>query len=285
MCLSWSLRQTLGLIVGRRNACGEVHRGKVHASVEGFKLAAAVVAVLLLLSTHCFWVVVPAGHRGVVLQFGAVKGVMGEGLHFLLPVVQKVELVDVRVQKTETEAAAVSRDLQTVRSLIAVNYHIDLPAVGDLYQRVGMRYAATIIAPAVQECVKAVTAQYTAEQFVTERLQPYGIVVDGFNVVNFDFSEEFNKAIEAKQAAEQLALKAQRDLERVKIEAEQKLTQPRAEAEALRIQKQEVTPELLRLREIEAMLKAIEKWDGKLPQVTGGTVPFLQVVSGQGSGR
>jgi hypothetical protein len=70
----------------------------------------------------------------------------------------------------------------------------------------------------------------------------------------------------------------------VKIEAEQKLTQARAEAEALRIQKQEVTPELLRLREIEAMLKAIEKWDGKLPQVTGGAVPFLQI-SGQGAGR
>jgi regulator of protease activity HflC (stomatin/prohibitin superfamily) len=252
-----------------------------------------------VLSTFRFWVVVPAGHRGVVLQFGAVKGVMGEGLHLLLPVVQRIELVDVRVQKTETEAAAASRDLQTVRSLIAVNYHVEPAAVGDLYRRVGMRYAATVIAPAVQECVKAVTAQYTAEQLITERqqvsarmreqlqakLEPYGIVVDGFNVVNFDFSEEFNRAIEAKQAAEQLALKAQRDLERVKIEAEQKLTQARAEAEALRIQKQEVTPELLRLREIEAMLKAIEKWDGKLPQVTGGAVPFLQVVSGQGAGR
>ncbi|MEW5932606.1 MAG: prohibitin family protein [Bacillota bacterium] len=231
----------------------------------------------------------PGGAPGRCPAVRGGKGGHGRGAALLLPLVQKVELVDVRVQKTETEAAAASRDLQTVRSLIAVNYHVDPAAVGDLYRRVGMRYAATVIVPAVQECVKAVTAQYTAEQLITERqqvsarvreqlqakLEPYGIVVDGFNVVNFDFSEEFNRAIEAKQAAEQLALKAQRDLDRVKIEAEQKLTQARAEAEALRIQKQEVTPELLRLREIEAMLKAIEKWDGKLPQVTGGAVPFL----------
>ncbi|MEW6047239.1 MAG: prohibitin family protein [Bacillota bacterium] len=262
------------------------------------KVAVGIAAVVFLFLVFRFWVVVPAGHRGVVLQFGAVKGAIGEGLHFVLPVVRQVELVDVRVQKTETEAQAASRDLQTVRSLIAVNYHVDASAVDDLYRRVGMHYAATIIAPAVQECVKAVTAQYTAEELITERQQvsarmaeqlgaklaPYGIVVDGFNVVNFDFSEEFNRAIEAKQAAEQLALKAQRDLERVKIEAEQKLTQARAEAEALKIQKQEVTPELLRLREIEATLKAIEKWDGRLPQVTGGAVPFLSVLGGGAAG-
>jgi len=282
-----------------RDARGETYGRGVRAAAESAEAVAALVAALLVLSTFRFWVVVPAGHRDVVLQFGAVKGVMGEGLHLLLPVVQRIELGDVRVQKTETEAAAASRDLQTVRSLIAVNYHVDPVAVGDLYRRVGMRYAATVVAPAVQECVKAVTAQYTAEQLITERqqvsarmqeqlqakLEPYGIVVDGFNVVNFDFSEEFNRAIEAKQAAEQLALKAQWNLERVKIEAEQKLTQARVEAEALRIQKQEVTPELLRLREIEAMLKATEKWDGKLPQVMDGAVPFLQVVSGQGAGR
>lgn len=277
-------------------------KARVRKVAAGFgpagKLVAGILVLMLLVFVFRLWVVVPAGHRGVVLQFGAVKGAMGEGLHFLLPVVQRVELVDVRVQKTETEAAAASRDLQNVRSLIAVNFHVDPAGVAELYQKVGMRYAATIIAPAVQECVKAVTAQYTAEELITERqqvsarmgeqlgakLRSYGIVVDGFNVVNFDFSEEFNRAIEAKQAAEQLALKAQRDLERVKIEAEQKLTQARAEAEALKIQKQEVTPELLRLREIEATLKAIEKWDGKLPQVTGGAVPFLQVVSGRGQG-
>lgn len=252
------------------------------------------VIVILFLTVFSFWAVVPAGHRGVLLQFGAVAGVLDEGIHARLPVVQKVNLFDVRVQKEETEAAAASRDLQTVTSRIAVNYHVKPEAVGELYQKVGKGYAATIVAPAVQEAVKSVTAGYTAEELITKRqdvsseikdvlaakLVPYGIVVDGFNVINFDFSQEFNKAIEAKQTAEQLALKAQRDLERIKIEAEQKVTQAKAEAEALRIQKQEVTPELLRLREIEAQMKAIEKWDGRLPSVTGGAVPFVQVPAG-----
>lgn len=256
--------------------------------------AVAAVLVLLLLFPLRFWVVVPAGYRGVLLQFGAVKGVLGEGIHLRVPLVQRVDLFDVRIQKTETDAAAASRDLQVVTSKIAVNYHADPEAVGRLYQTVGKGYANTIIAPAVQETVKAVTARYTAEELITkrqevsaeardllaERLRPYGIVVDGYNIVNFDFSQEFNKAIEAKQTAEQLALKAKRDLERVKIEAEQKVTQAKAEAEALRIQREQVTPELLRLREIEVQRMAVEKWDGKLPSVTGGALPFIQVPSG-----
>lgn len=219
---------------------------------------------------------------------------LGEGIHLRLPLMQKVDLFDVRIQKAETEAAAASRDLQTVTSRIAVNYHVEPDAVGRLYQTVGKGYAATIIAPAVQETVKAVTARYTAEELIgrrqdistevrtllASRLQPYGITVDGYNIVNFDFSREFNAAIEAKQTAEQMALKAKRDLERIKIEAEQKVTQAKAEAEALRIQRQQVTPELLRLREIEVQHMAVEKWDGKMPQVAGGALPFVQVPAG-----
>jgi regulator of protease activity HflC (stomatin/prohibitin superfamily) len=154
-----------------------------------------------------------------------------------------------------------------------------------------MQYKERIIDPAVQECVKAVTARFTAAELITQRekvrveiqemlkqrLQTYGIVVDDFSIVNFKFSDQFTQAIEAKQTAEQLALKAQRDLERVKVEAEQKITQAKAEAEALRLQKQNVTPELIKLRQIEATMKAIEKWDGHLPQITTGAVPFIDV--------
>jgi len=260
-----------------------------------FKLVVSLVALLLLLIVFRFWTIVPAGHRGVLLQFGAVRGVLGEGFHLRVPIVQKVDLVDVRIQKSETEAAAASRDLQTVNSKIAVNYHVDPAYVGSLYQTVGKNYGSTIIAPAVQETVKAITAKYTAEELIAKRqdvsaevkallasrLQPYGIAVDSYNIVNFDFSQEFNRAIEAKQTAEQLALKAKRDLERVKIEAEQKVAQAKAEAEALRIQREQVTPELLRLREIEVQRMAVEKWDGKMPQVAGGALPFVQVPAGK----
>ncbi|RPF49603.1 SPFH domain-containing protein [Thermodesulfitimonas autotrophica] len=259
--------------------------------VGQFKIVAGLVGLLLLLTVFRFWAIVPAGHVGVLLQFGAVKGSLGEGFHLRAPLVQKVALVDVRVQKAEADAAAASRDLQTVTSRIAVNYHVRPDAAARLYERVGMSYPETVIAPAVQESVKAVTAKYTAEELITrrrevssevqvllaDRLAPYGIRVDGFNIVNFDFSAKFNEAVEEKLAAEQRALKARRDLERIKIEAEQKVTQAKAEAEALRIQRQQVTPELLRLREIEVQKMAVEKWDGRLPQVTGGAMPFVDL--------
>jgi regulator of protease activity HflC (stomatin/prohibitin superfamily) len=108
-------------------------------------------------------------------------------------------------------------------------------------------------------------------------LAPFGITVIELSITDFQFSPEFNKAIESKQTAEQLALKAKRDLDRIKVEAQQKIATAQAEAEALRIQRQVISAELIRLRQIEAQMKAIEKWDGKLPNVTGGTVPFIQV--------
>jgi len=139
--------------------------------------------------------------------------------------------------------------------------------------------------------VKAITARYNAVELITQRekvrdeikgllksrLLNYNIVVDDFSIVNFKFSKQFEQAIEAKQTAEQFALKAQRDLERIKIEADQKMASAKAEAESLRLQKENVTPQLLKLRQIEASIKAIEKWDGKLPSVTGGAMPFIQV--------
>lgn len=261
--------------------------------------AAAVVVLLIVLGQP--WAIVPPGHRGVLVRLGAVQQtVLPEGFHFRVPVLQRVVLMDVRVQKAETKAEAASKDLQTVASTVAVNYHVDPGAVAALYQGVGPEYKDRIIDPAVQEVVKAVTAQYTAEELIsrrsevsarmremlTQRLRPYHLAVDDFSVTNFSFSEEFNRAIEAKQTAEQLALKAQRDLERVKVEAQQRIEQARAEAEALRLQREALTPELLRLREIEAQMRAIEKWDGKLPQYTGGPVPLIPLeAAGGGQNR
>ncbi len=251
--------------------------------------AVGIIIVLLGILVAGSFYSVKAGTRGVVLQFGAIKSVWSEGLHFKIPGIQTVIPMDIRVKKVEAGAVAASKDMQDVFTEIAVNYHIDPEAVAQLYTTIGTAYETTLISPAIQECVKASSATYTAEQLVTERIKvstdmkerlqskvsSYGIVVDAFNVLNFEFSEVFSQAIEQKQAAEQMALKARQDLERIKTEAEQKIVQAQAEAEALRIQKQEVTPEILKLREIEATLKAIERWDGKLPTYSGGAVPFI----------
>ena len=256
--------------------------------VFGGGLTSLVVVVVLAILLFNSFAVVGAGERGVVFsKFGGVQEqVLGEGLRFKIPFIQTVVRTDVRIQKSETDATASSKDLQTVHSRIALNYHISPGEASLVYQQVGALYEERLIDPSVQEAVKAATAQFTAEELITrraevstlikdmlaERLVPRNIVVDEFNIVDFNFSNVFNQAIEAKQTAEQEALKAQRDLERIKIEAEQKITEAQAEAESQRLQRETVTDTILRLR-------AIEKWDGVLPQVTSGAVPFVDLKS------
>jgi regulator of protease activity HflC (stomatin/prohibitin superfamily) len=237
------------------------------------------------------WVQVGAGQRGVVLDFGAVqKEVMPEGLHLLIPVMQKVAIMDVRMQKVEMDAAAASSDLQDISTRVALNYHVVPDKANVVYQSIGVHFGERIIDPAIQEVVKAVTAKYTAEELITkraivgeamrqalaDRLIANNIAVDAFSIMTFSFSKVFTEAIESKQTAEQLALKAKRDLDRIKIEAEQKITAARAEAESLRLQRANISTDLIELRKIEANMKAIEKWNGILPQVTGGgAIPLI----------
>lgn len=270
----------------------------VKAKGEGTKkhikyIIIGIVFLVIIVAANPFVIVGP-GERGVVLNFGAVQNtVYGEGLHLRIPFVQKIVKLDVRVHKSQTDAESVSKDLQDTHSTIAVNYHIIPDKASWIYQNIGTQYKERIIDPAVQEVVKAVTARYTAVELITQRekvkseimgllrqrLVGYSIAVDDFSIVNFKFSQQFTQAIESKQTAEQFALKAQRDLERIKIEAEQKVTQAKAEAEALRLQKANITPELVKLRQIEASIKAIEKWNGILPKVTSGAVPFIDTKS------
>jgi regulator of protease activity HflC (stomatin/prohibitin superfamily) len=252
-----------------------------------------VVIVLFLLFAFKPWAQVGAGERGIMLNFGAVENtVLGEGIHFRVPIMQTVVLMDVKIQKAITDAASASSDLQDVDLSVALNYHIIPDKANIVYQTIGVEFKARIIDPAIQEVMKAVTARYTAEELITkrpavstemkdaltQRMLESNIAVDAFSIVSFSFSQTFTDAIEAKQTAEQNALKAKRDLDRIRVEAEQTIAAATAEAEALRLQKMNISPDLIELRKIEANLKAIEKWNGILPEVTGaGAVPFIGV--------
>lgn len=256
-----------------------------------FIIAIAIAAFFLITST---FVTIGAGKRGVVLTWGKVESaVMGEGLHVRIPIMQQVIKMDTQINKSQTDAEAASKDLQDTHSIIALNYHISPDRANWLYQNIGVNYKERIIDPAVQEVMKAVAAKYTAVELINkretvsneikshlkERLANYAIMVDDFSIVNFRFSAEFTKAIEEKQTAEQKAMKAKNDLERIKIEAEQKIASARAEAESLKLQKENVTENLIKLRQIEASIRAIDKWNGVLPQFTGSAVPFIDAKS------
>lgn len=241
-------------------------------------------------------VIVPPGHRGVI--FNRVSGVkptaLGEGLGFVIPVLEQAILMNVRVQKDSYDATAASKDLQTVHTKVALNYRPVPEAVPRLFSEVGMGYSDRVIAPAVQEAVKATTARFTAEELITHREEVKKIIqelveryitkvnirVEELYITDFDFSRQFSEAIESKQIAEQTALKARRDLDRIKIEAEQKVASARAEAEGLRMQKEAITPQLIQLRQVEMQRLAIDKWDGRMPSVmmgAGGATPLLNL--------
>lgn len=229
------------------------------------------VVVLGVSSLHA----VPAGHTGVVTHFGAVDDtVLSEGLHFVTPFVTRVIDMNNQVTKAEVLSASASKDLQTVNSTVALNYRIDALSAASVYKNIGVNYENVVVIPAIQEAVKSVMAQYTAEELITMRqtvgaemqeeisskLAPYCFSTQSVNIVDFQFSEEFNAAIEAKQTAQQNALKAEQDLARVKVEAEQKIAEAEAEAESYRLKSQEITDQMLKM-------EFIDKWDGKLPVV------------------
>ncbi len=272
----------------------EINKGSsrnVSGGTKWIKWAVAGAAALIVALNS--FTIVPAGHTGVVLTMGEVsKTSYDAGFHLKAPFVQKVEPVSNKIQVYETPASAVSKDLQTVSSNIAVNYRLVAASTPKMYEEVGTDYKTVLIAPVVQECMKSATAKYTAEQLITERqavgdevkaaldlkLNDYGIFIEKFNIVNFDFSEEFNSAIEAKQVAEQNLLKTETEQKQVRViaqtDADKKVIAAKAEAEAIlaEAQAQADANKLLEesLTDKVIAYNQIQRWNGVMPKVTSG---------------
>lgn len=242
---------------------------------------------ILVVVIGFFWsavTIVPAGYRAVLLRFGAIQGQLDDGIHVILPGVNTVVLMETRTQKESSTATAASRDLQTVSTSLALNFRINPEKVAQLYENVGTEYKARIIDPAVQESIKVVTASYTAEELIknraqvkaavemdiTKRLAAYNLIVEplGLSITNFDFSPEFNKAIEQKQVAQQEAEKQKYVLQQAELEKQTDVTRAEGKAQAAKLNAAALQVQgggLVVAREW------IEKWDGKLPSVaTGG---------------
>lgn len=241
---------------------------------------------VLIIAGGMLWssvTIVPAGHRAVLLRFGAVQGSLAEGIHTIMPGVNSVVLMETRTQKESSTATAASRDLQTVSTSLALNFRVDPAKIDLIYKNVGTEYKMRIIDPAVQESIKVVTARYTAEELIksraqvkssveediTKRLAAYNIIVEpqGLSITNFDFSPEFNKAIEQKQVAQQEAEKQRYVLQQAELEKETEITRAEGKAQAAKLNAAALQVQgggLVVAREW------IEKWDGKLPSVSTG---------------
>lgn len=268
----------------------------------------SIVAIAVIVLFSSFYTV-KAGYRGVELTFGKPNmEEASEGLHFKIPLIQTVKKLSVQTQKYEAPVSSASKDLQIVSTTVAVNYHLDPSQVAEVYQGIGKEYADRIVQPAVQEVVKSVTATFTAEELITKRpevkalidealkirLGERGLLVETVSLTDFDFSTQFNAAIEAKVTAAQKALKAEQDLERIKIEAQQieaaaigqknadiaraeganqaKILRAKADAQAIKLIQDELkrSPDYIEYY-------TLERWTGQLPQVVGGAIPLVNI--------
>jgi prohibitin 2 len=244
-------------------------------------------------------VVVEAGHRGVVLYVGAVENrVLGEGIHFIIPFAEQVIQMEVRTLKFEANASAASNDLQEVQTTIALNYHISPSQANIIYQQLGVDYADRIIAPTIQESVKASVAKFNAEELITKRatakaviagsiantLGARNIVVETVFITDFKFSQSFAAQVESKVVAFQKFLTEQNNLLAIQVVANQTVVQAQAsaranvakangESQAIRI----ITVQLKQSPEYLQWL-SINRWNGQMPYALGsGAVPFFQL--------
>lgn len=244
---------------------------------------------IIVFIAESFTIVSP-GHVGVQVTLGEVNpNTLSEGVHFVNPI-SSVRNVDVRLQRAELKnASAGTKDLQQVHTDIVVNFRLSGQKVSHIYKEFGLDVDSKVLGPAINEAFKAVTAKYNSEELITKRdevsqnitrhitdkVAQFDITVSNVSLVNFGFSAEYQKAIEAKVIATQSKLKAEQDLERIKVEAESRIAEAQGEAKAIAIQAQAINSQGGAQY---VQLKAIEKWDGNLPNtMMGNTVPFINV--------
>jgi regulator of protease activity HflC (stomatin/prohibitin superfamily) len=274
--------------------------GLVPSSKKLVIIAAMVTFIIIIFVMTESVVIVQAGHRGVVLYLGAVENrVLGEGVHFVIPFAEQVIPLEVRTLKYQAEATAASNDLQQVQTVIALNYHLNPADVNKVYQQLGPDYADRVIAPTIQESVKASVAKYNAEELITKRaivkdviantirnsLSAKDIVVETIFITDFKFSEAFSNQVESKVVAFQKYLTEQNNLRAIQVIANQTVVQAEAQAKANvakangESQAIKVITQQLRQNPQYLQWQSINKWNGQMPYSlgSGGGLPFFQL--------
>lgn len=228
--------------------------------------------------------IVPTGHIGVVTLYSKVQDkYLDAGFHFVKPFVESVHDVDIRTQKYSNTVEGSAKDLQIVNITMSINYQIKAEKASELYSKVGANYNDVILNPALQSSLKASMAQFTAEEMITKRaevattiteelnqaLEEY-FIISAVNLENIGFTDEYNKAIEAKTTNEQKAQAEKAQLEIIKVQNEQKINTAEAEAKVRELQSQSVTDKSLEQLRLEIQREMISRWNGVLPQYVLG---------------
>lgn len=245
----------------------------------GIAVVFGIILVIALIIFFASTTIVPTGHIGVVTLYSKVQDTyLDAGFHFIKPFVESVHDVDIRTQKYANTVEGSAKDLQIVNITMSINYQIKAEKVSALYAKVGENYEDTILNPALQSGLKAAMARYTAEEMVTKRsevanaiteelnsrLEEY-FIISAVNIENIGFTDEYNKAIEAKTTNEQKAQAEKAQLEIIKVQNEQKINTAEAEAKVRELQSQSVTEKSLEQLRLEIQREMIQKWNGAFP--------------------
>ena len=291
------------------NLRADIGRSEKSSILPGFSIiqnklkivaAIATFTVIIIVMAESM-IIVQAGHRGVILYLGAVENrVLGEGVHFIIPFAEQVIQLEVRTLKYQAEASAASNDLQEVQTVIALNYHIDPTDANAIYQQLGADYSDRIIAPTIQESVKASVAKFNAEELITKRETAKGVIADAIRntlsdrdivvetvfITDFKFSKAFADQIEAKVVAFQKYLTEQNNLRSIQVIANQTVVQAEAQARANiakasgESQAIKIINEQLRQNPQYLQWQTINRWNGQMPYSLGGGnggIPFFQL--------
>lgn len=255
---------------------------------------------------------VDSGEAGFFTRWGEVtsKAPVEEGLHFYEPFGTDLVTYSIKNQTMEVKTPVFTKDVQSMDLTLMVTFNVIKDKVIDLHVKTGKEYPSILIEPSVLGAAKDALGKMEADQIVAnrekatqtihtalrERLEPYGINVSLVNIANIDYSDAFEKAVEAKQVAMQEAIKEKNNTQRLREVAEQNVVRAEAEAKARVVNSEAEAKAILVKAEAEA--KAIElknkalasshalieyetvkTWDGKLPvQMLGSTpVPFISV--------
>ena len=263
---------------------------------EGWPRPSRVGIACALASLAVAWILpqglgrVQPGARGVVLRFGAPTGrVLAEGLYYVVPLADVVVQINAQINTISLDRAqGTCRDLEPVYADLAISFHVLPDRVVDVYRRLRFDYAARVVYPSVQDAWKTTVAHYDAADIVAERpqilsemkadlatrLAVFGLGLDAVNTTRINYAYAYEQAAQERVASVQHTLQAQQDLQRIRFESQQSVIRARSEIEAFELQRSVPEAVIVRQRELELRRRAIDKWDGHLPQSTQG-IPFL----------
>lgn len=260
----------------------------------------AIIVVVGIIAAFAMFEVVEETERAVVVRFGEVQEVLQPGFHVINPFTTDLYRMDIKIVKAEVEATAASKDLQDVTASVAVQYNLDPLKVEEIYKEYRVDVKRAVINPAIQDAIKAGTAQYNAEALITdrvavkkaiedslhERLGEAHVIVSNVDIIDFAFSDSFNAAIERKVTAEQQAFEQENITKQEEEKKKQEILKAEAVAEKTRLEVEALTAggdDIIRKIQAEAELERAKRWNGVLPVNVYGSapLPFLDVAPAQ----